>query len=380
VRPVENEAGDSAALDKLELRYSPPSDPRGETYDFLELCAAAGLSYTTTLEYNLKRPSPALYVGSGQFEDIAAQARELEVELVALNAALSPIQQRNWEEKLGLPVLSRNDIIFAIFEENAHTAEGQLQVELARLKYELPRIVRSYERLDPLGGGIGTLGPGEQLTERIKRRHRRRIYDIEKKLEKLCEQRALRRQRRLRSGEYMASIVGYTNAGKSTLLNTLTGSGVLVEDKYFATLDPTVRVLRLPSGRKLLLIDTVGFIDDLPKELLTSFRATLEEMHGSRLLIHLADASHPRMTNQVNAVRAIIAQIGLGEVPELLVLNKCDRLDDGARVALLEQSEATAVGEPVQVSALNGEGLYELLERLEAVIAESGKPVPGQVW
>lgn len=377
-RRLEEAQGDNGALDVIARRYLAPPDPQGETYDFLELAAAAGLRYSRTLEFNVKRPVPATYIGKGQFEEVRELARELEVELVAVSHALSPVQQRNWEQELKLPVLSRYDLVFAIFEENAHTAEGQLQVELARLKYELPRIVRSYERLDPLGGGIGTLGPGEQLTERIKRRHRRRIFEIEQKLTKLCEQRELRRARRLRVGEFMASIVGYTNAGKSTLLNRLTGSGVLVEDKYFATLDPTVRVLHLPSGRKLLLIDTVGFIDDLPKELITSFRATLEEMQGSRLLIHLADASHPRMAAQVSAVRSIIGQIGMGEVPELLVLNKCDRLDESARCEALSQVEATVLGEPLRISALQGEGIFELLERLDAVLEatlERGRPV-----
>lgn len=244
--------GNAALLIELARRYAQDYDPQLATYDFIELAVAAGLKVSETLEFRLKRIQPKLYIGSGQADEVAAHARASGADLVAIDAPLSPVHQRNWAEKLKLPVLSRHDLIFAIFQQNARTAEGQLQVELARLRYELPRIVSSYEQLDPLAGGIGTLGPGEQLTERIKRRHRRRIYDIERKLSKLRGQRALRRRRRSRSGIFIASLVGYTNVGKSTLLNRLTGSGVLVADQYFATLDPTARSLRLPDRGKIL--------------------------------------------------------------------------------------------------------------------------------
>jgi len=284
-------------------------------------------------------------------------------------------------------VLNRQDIIFSIFEQNARSAEGKLQVELAHLRYELPRIVRSYEQLDPLAGGIGTLGPGEQLTERIKRRHRERIHHIEEQLTKLRGQRALRRRQRSKSGIFIARIVGYTNVGKSTLLNRLTGSGVLVADQYFATLDPTARALYLPGpapgGRpslaadsptppespagtralqdasRILLTDTVGFLDELPDELVSSFRATLEEMEGASLLIHLADASHARVTYQIEAVRKVIARIGLGKTPELLVFNKCDRVDADTRTELAAHYPGALF-----ISARTGEGVRELLEEL----------------
>jgi GTP-binding protein HflX len=312
---------------------------------------------------------------------IKAAAEAEGVELVATSAPLSPVHQRNWEEALGLPVLSRYDIIFSIFEQNAHTAEGKLQVELARLKYELPRIVRSYEQLDPLAGGIGTLGPGEQLTERIKRRHRRRIFEIEQKLEKLRDERALRRSKRSRAGVFVTSIVGYTNVGKSTLLNRLTGSGVLSADQYFATLDPTARALWLPDGQNMMLTDTVGFIEDLPRELLTSFRATLDEMQGSHLLLHLADAGHPRVEAQIEAVHRIVVEIGLGNVPGLLVFNKCDRVDDELRAKL-----AARHPDALFISAVTGEGVVELLEELArlremlAVKAFEPKKPEGNWW
>ncbi len=377
------EAVPEEAIDELvEIGTIDTADPQdeealsareAETYDFIELCVAAGLRIGTTLEYNVKQLTPKLFIGSGQFETIK-EAAELEApELIATSAPLSPVHQRNWEADLKLPVLSRYDIIFSIFEQNAHTAEGKMQVELARLKYELPRIVRSYEQLDPLAGGIGSLGPGEQLTERIKRRHRRRIFEIEQRLEKLREERTLRRLKRSRAGVFITSIVGYTNVGKSTLLNRLTGSGVIVADQYFATLDPTARALYLPDGQRMLLTDTVGFIDDLPRELLTSFRATLDEMQGSHLLLHLADASHPRVEAQIAAVHKIVAEIGLGEVPGLLVFNKCDRVDERTRAQL-----ASRHPDALFVSAMDGEGVFELLEELARLreMLDPGPPVP----
>lgn len=360
--------GTAALLAELARRYAAGYDAQVATYDFVELALAAGLKVSHTLELTVKRIRPKYYLGEGQVEEVKEQARLTAADVVAINAPLSPVHQRNWAAALKLPVLSRHDLVFAIFEQNARTAEGQLQVELARLRYELPRIVSSYERLDPLAGGIGTLGPGEQLTERIKRRHRRRIYDIEQKLSTLRGQRALRRRRRSRSGIFIASLVGYTNVGKSTLLNRLTGSGVLVADQYFATLDPTARSLRLPDGGKILVTDTVGFLDDLPDELVTSFMATLEEMEGSGLLIHLADASHSRAGMQIDSVRRIVQQIGLGDTPELLVFNKCDRADPERREEL-----AASYPEALLISATTGEGLRGLMERLMDAHARSGK-------
>jgi GTP-binding protein HflX len=347
---------------ELARRYAHNYDPASKTYDFIELAIAAGLQVSTTLEYTVKQINPRLYIGSGQAEEVARHAAASGVDMVVLNAPLSPVHQRNWEADLKLPVLSRYDLIFAIFEQNAHTAEGKLQVEMARLKYELPRIVRSYEQLDPLAGGIGTLGPGEQLTERIKRRHRRRIHDIEQRLDKLRSQRALRRRKRERSGVFITSIVGYTNVGKSTLLNRLTGSGVLVADQYFATLDPTARALQLPGGERMLLTDTVGFLDDLPQELVESFRATLEEMEGASLLLHLADASHSRVEDQIDAVRDIVREIGLGDTRELLVFNKIDRAGDEVLDSLRARYDNA-----LYVSATTGHGIRELLEKLSSI-------------
>lgn len=371
------QAGKEKVLEELARRYAHDYDPQASTYDFIELAVAAGLKHSLTLQFTVKQVNPKLYLGTGQFDQVREHLQAQNVDLVVLNVPLSPVQQRNWEHELKLPVLSRYDLIFAIFEQNAHTAEGKLQVELARLRYELPRIVRSYEQLDPLAGGIGTLGPGEQLTERIKRRHRSRIHDIEARLADLRRQRALRRRQRERAGIFIASIVGYTNVGKSTLLNRLTGSGVLVADQYFATLDPTARALVLPADmpahdsgrdeqdsayhapRRILLTDTVGFLDDLPQELVQSFRATLEEMEGASLLIHLADASHSRVDVQIEAVRKIITGIGLSATPELLVFNKIDRVAAELRAELRARYP-----EALQLSAVTGGGLGELLAEL----------------
>jgi GTP-binding protein HflX len=355
----EPDVSDPAGLHQLDAIYAAKADPRAETYDFVELALAAGLNSGLTLEFNVKQPTSNYYLGKGQVEIVKEHAQQQGVELVAINAPLSSVHQRNWEQELKLPVLNRHDLIFAIFQSNAHTAEGKLQVELARLKYELPRIVRSYEKLDPLAGGIGTIGPGEQLTERIKRVHRKRIQEIEARLVKLRSQRALRRKQRDDSGLFTISIVGYTNVGKSTLLNRLTSGGVLVADQYFATLDPTVRNLRLPDGERVLLTDTVGFISDLPQELLTSFRATLDEMEGSDLLLHLADASHPQVNLQITSVRRIVEEIGLGGIPELLVFNKADRVSaEECNELALQWTGARFV------SAVSGQGIGALLREL----------------
>lgn len=353
-------------LRSLEERYSASDDPDGATYDLIELAIAAGLQTSTTLQFNVKRINPRLYVGKGQAAEIKERAEAEDAELVVFSVALSPVQQANLVELMGLPVLSRHDLIFSIFEQNAHTAEGKLQVTLAQLKYELPRVVRSYEKLDTISGGIGTIGPGEQLTERIKRVHRDKIHEIGQKMEKMRMQRALRRNRREQSGIFIASIVGFTNVGKSTLLNRLTGSGILVADQYFATLDPTARAMNLPGGEKILLTDTVGFLDDLPPELMDSFRATLEEMQGAKLLIHLADASHPRVESQITSVRKIIGEIGMGDTPELLVFNKADRVEQDIRDAIMGQYPDALI-----ISATSGEGIKALLDEIEGRVGKN---------
>ncbi len=352
----------SELITELAQRYDRDALLESETGDFRELASASGLEIVDMVEINLKVRQARYFVGKGQMETIVERAKEAEVDLIAISAPISAVHQRNWEVDSDMVVLNRYDLIFAIFEDNAVTAEGKQQVELAQLKYELPRVMRSYEKLDTIGGGsagTSTIGPGEQLTQRVKDTHRKRIVQIEKRLEKLRGQRDLRRQQRVRSGLFTASIVGYTNVGKSTLLNRLTKGGVLSRDQYFATLDPTARSMHLPDGSKVLLTDTVGFIADLPAELVTAFRATLDEMAGSHLLLHLADASHIRVVDQIAAVRTIVQQIGLEEMPELLVFNKIDKADPEE----LEQLRA-AYPDAQFISSINGDGIAELLQRL----------------
>jgi GTP-binding protein HflX len=367
---------DSAVLvDELAQRYDRESLQESETGDFRELAQASGLEIVDMIELNLRERQSRYYIGKGQVEMVMERAKEAEVDLIAISAPISAVHQRNWEVDNKIVVLNRYDLIFAIFEDNAVTAEGQQQVELAQLKYELPRVMRSYEKLDTIGGGsaggTSTIGPGEQLTKIVKDKHRKRIIQIEKRLEKLRSQRDLRRQQRVRSGLFTVSIVGYTNVGKSTLLNRLTKGGVLSADQYFATLDPTARSMHLPDGSKILLTDTVGFIADLPEELVTAFRATLDEMAGSHLLLHLADASHIRVQDQIEAVRGIVEQIGLQEMPELLVFNKIDKADPED----LEQLRS-AYPEAQFISSVNGEGIADLLQRL--VKQREDQPYPNR--
>ncbi|MCB1216829.1 GTPase HflX [bacterium] len=373
-RPMEPGQIDSSGLvDELARRYDREQIQQSETGDFTELAMAAGLEITDMMEINLRERQSRYYVGSGQMEMVVERAKSCEVDLIAISAPISAVHQRNWEVDSKLVVLNRYDLIFAIFEDNAVTADGKLQVELAQLQYELPRVMRSYEKLDSIGGGsaggTSTIGPGEQLTRRVKSQHRKRIALIEGKLDKLRGQRELRRQQRVRSGVFTASIVGYTNVGKSTLLNRLTRGGVLSEDRYFATLDPTARAMHLPDGSRLLLTDTVGFIADLPSELVNAFRATLDEMAGSHLLLHLADASHLRVQDQIEAVQQIVGQIGLDSMPELLVFNKIDRADS-EELELLRSTYPDALF----ISAATGEGIAGLLQRL--VELRDSRPEP----
>jgi GTP-binding protein HflX len=262
-------------------------------------------------------------------------------------------------------VLDRSQLILDIFARRAQSADGKLQVELAQLKYRLPRLVGSSEALSRLAGGIGGRGPGETKLEIDRRRARDRIHQLEEKIERLSMDRQVRRRQRGKAGVPIISIVGYTNAGKSTLLNALTKSEVLAEDKLFATLDPTSRRLRFPRDREVVLTDTVGFIRDLPKDLVAAFRATLEELEDADLLLHVIDASDPRHAHQAQAVERILSTLDLKETPRLLVFNKCDRLPDGG--AALAHEEAG-----VAVSALQHTGFEELLERCEKLLWREG--------
>jgi GTP-binding protein HflX len=329
-----------------------------------ELALLTETAGAETVERSIQRrdtPDPATYVGKGKAEELRQLAEALDVDLVVFDVELSPAQQRNLEKLFGRDVVDRVALILDIFGQHAHSQAGMLQVELAQLRYRLPRLRGRGVEMSRLGGGIGTRwGFGETKLEVDRRRILRRIRKLEQELEELGRTRAVQRKARQRAEHPQVALVGYTNAGKSTLLNRLTGAGVLVEDRLFSTLDPTIRRLALPAGGEtVLLSDTVGFVRKLPHQLVESFRSTLEEVRGADLLLHVVDASSPEAGRQIAAVRTVLAEIEANEVPELVVANKLDLADPDAVSELIE-------GGAVPVSAATGEGVDKLLEALAA--------------
>lgn len=310
---------------------------------------------------------PRYVVGSGKLKDLYVQCMQQGVELLIFDGELSASQVRAISSFGDLEVWDRTQLILNIFARRAHSGAGKVQVELAMLKYTLPRLVMKDDFLSRLTGGIGARGPGETKMEVWQRRIRDRITRLEKELEELSRRRKLRRDRRHKNEIPIVSIVGYTNAGKSTLLNRLTDSQVLAEQRMFATLETTTRRLRLPSGKMVLLTDTVGFIRDLPADLAKAFRATLEELSGADLLIHLLDASDPEHPQHLEAVELILGDLAIDNLPQLIVLNKQDRLSPEDREALRDRGR-------LLISALDGAGLETLLERIESTL-DANPPV-----
>jgi GTP-binding protein HflX len=329
------------------------------------LTQAIGLHVAGETIAPLSRPVPATLIGSGKVEEIAAAARGLEPEVIVVNAQLSPVQQRNLERAWNVKVLDRTALILEIFGERAQTREGRLQVELAHLTWQRSRLVRSWTHLERQRGGFGFLGgPGETQIETDRRLIGERIAKIKRELEEVTRTRGLHRTARKRVPYPVVALVGYTNAGKSTLFNTLTKSGVLAKDLLFATLDPTMRGLKLPDGRNIILSDTVGFIADLPHELIAAFRATLEEVLEANVILHIRDAAHDETDAQRADVLKVLDELGIeadGERPLLEVLNKIDLLDAEDRRTLLSRSKRGGV---VAISALSGDGLPDLLSRI----------------
>ena len=340
------------------------------TDELRELARTAGVEVVDVLVQNRPRTDPKTAIGSGKLHDLLIRCFQSDVDLVIFDGDLSPVQARNLAERLELRVIDRTQLILDIFAQRANTRDGKLQVELAQLQYVLPRLAQRDTSLSRLGGGIGGRGPGETQLEIDRRRVRERITRLTRDLRLLERQRAHRRARRARRKLPVLSIVGYTNAGKSTLLRALTQTEAFVEDKLFATLDPASRRLRFPRDREAIVTDTVGFIRDLPPQLVAAFRATLEELREADLFLHVVDASSPALERRIRAVRTVLEQMGLDEVPELLVFNKLDRLPPGEGARLARVYGACAI------SARTGTGLVELIERADAALFHAGATAP----
>ena len=334
--------------------------------DLDELAALADSAGATTVArvvQTRQEPNPATFIGKGKLEDVHRAVHGTGAQAVILDDELSPGQLRNLEERLKVKVIDRTALILDIFALHARSREGKAQVELAQLNYLLPRLRGWGEAMSRLGAGIGTRGPGETKLEVDRQHIRRRISKLRKDLKDLARTRDVKRSGRERSGVPQIAIAGYTNAGKSTLMNALTRSDVLVANQLFATLDPTVRRIELPSGRAATISDTVGFVSKLPHELVEAFRSTLEEVTRATLILHVADASSPDVASQIDAVRTVLHEIGASRIGEVVALNKVDLLSEHERARALSRIDGAAA-----VSALTGEGLDELMEVVEAAL------------
>ncbi len=349
-----------AFLIGVELKSRDNFEIRESIAELAELAATAGAEITGEGIQKMDSPTPATFIGKGKAEEFAELCKEQKVDTVIFDDELSPAQSRNLEKIFGCRVMDRTALILEIFGQRARTREGKLQIEHAQLKYLLPRLTRYWSHLSRQRGSTGSIGgEGESQLEADRRKIQERIDKIESELEKVVRQRETQRAGRHRSNWPIASIVGYTNAGKSTLLNRLTKADVLAEDKLFATLDPTTRRLRLPTNQNVLLTDTVGFIKKLPHGLVEAFKATLEEVVQADLLVHVVDISHPQVLEQIEAVNTVLMEIGAAGKPVMMVFNKMDRLT-GSAPAFLREKYPHAVG----ISAKTGEGIEPLLAEI----------------
>src|SRR5947209_5574428 len=358
------------ALDRPRARF----DADDSLDELASLVEAAGGVVAGRVVQQRRAPDPNTWVGMGKAAEIVVECARLGAELVVADDELAPRQQRGLEDLTGRRVVDRSALILDIFARHAQTKEGRVQVELAQLEYLRPRLRGIWKGLSRLGGGIGTRGPGESLLETDRRVVERRLLDLKKRLDEVAHQRERSRRSRSREGLYLAALVGYTNAGKSTLMNALSGAGVLVADQPFATLDPTTRRLELAGGTVVLLSDTVGFVNKLPPTLVAAFRATLEELDDADLLVHVVDVGHPNLHERMTVVRETLASLELADRKTLLVLTKADRLRGAERDALREALGAEFPG-AVFVSATTGAGVDLLRDTLAKAAAAEWKHV-----
>jgi GTP-binding protein HflX len=360
----------NAARTALEAAAD-PLVPRVE--ELKELCATAGVGVMGVLEQRRHEADPKYLVGRGKLEEVLIRAMQVDANVLIFDPDLTPGQAHAIADFTDLKVIDRTMLILDIFAQRAKSRDGKLQVELAQLRYRLPRLHEKNTMMSRLTGGIGGRGPGETKLEENRRRARERIHRLEKEIDRFGEQREGRRNARVRRGLPVVAIVGYTNAGKSTLLNTLTHSDVLAEDKLFATLDPTTRRLRFPYEREIIIADTVGFIRDLPRDLAQAFRATLEELDEADLLVHVVDAADPAREQQTAAVEAILTDLGLAETPRLVVLNKMDLVPDEERDALVRAARVEAGRPVVAISAQDAVTTTPLLAAIEEALWKEGR-------
>ncbi|HSG98118.1 MAG TPA: ribosome rescue GTPase HflX [Woeseiaceae bacterium] len=351
------QSGERAILVHAGPDGAPDDSERSE---FSELARSAGAIIVDEIVSARKRPEPRFFIGKGKVEELRSSVEANGAELVIFGAPLSPSQERNLERELKCRVLDRAGLILDIFAQRARSFEGKLQVELAQLRHLSTRLVRGWTHLERQKGGIGLRGPGETQLETDRRLIGKRIRQLTERLEHVDTRRTINRANRMRAEIPTVALVGYTNAGKSTLFNTLTDAGVYVQDQLFATLDPTVRRVDLPDGDAVVLADTVGFIRDLPLELIAAFRSTLQEAREADLILHLIDASDPNRWQRVRQVNAVLEQLGAEQVPQIRVYNKIDKLDRKPRVTNNRAGE----GRAVWISAITGEGLDLLKEAI----------------
>lgn len=336
------------------------------------LASTAGAEVVGSTTQRLDYFHPATYIGKGKVAEVVAEKPTVDYDTVIFDDELSPSQQRNLEKELDVKVLDRTALILDIFAQHARTKEGRLQVDLAQTEYILPRLRGQWSHLERLGGGIGTRGPGETQIETDRRLIRIKLSSLKKQIDAVRRQRDLHRKQRAKQGVPIVSLVGYTNAGKSTLMRALSGADVLVQDQLFATLDPVTRRIRLPSGGDALLTDTVGFIQKLPTQLVAAFRATLEELEEATVLLHVVDITHPDAEQQARTVDETIAGLGLADRPRITVLNKIDRIARDEDTAISSAIPAWAHG-GIPVSAARKWGLDELRTVIEGTLASAAE-------